>query len=335
MVVPKNGKGGRGAATGKSAASRPEKQPANPEKQPARQEKQPACQDVKSAGPARQGAAGELEQRLALCDRELTEARNRLESEREARVQAELEQQRLNQELARQKESLDGISRELESFSYSISHDLRAPLRHLIGFSGALLEDYGQGLEPTAKSYLDCIARAGRKMENLVDALLTLSRIGRQDMTLLKLDLGQIARSYSSCIRESDPARKVTFRIGEDLSARGDAVLMRTALEHLMENAWKFTGKKESATIEVGCSEEQGGRVYYVRDNGAGFDMRFADRLFSPFQRMHREEEFPGLGIGLALVQRIINRHGGRIWVEAEPDKGATFYFTLGTDEEG
>ncbi|QWV95408.1 sensor histidine kinase [Geomonas oryzisoli] len=271
----------------------------------------------KGTGPAPKEAVSSLAPSAGACERRLAEAQQEL--------------RRLHEELARQKASADNLGRELETFSYSVSHDLRAPLRHLIGFSNALLEDYGAALEPTAHSYLDCIVRAGRKMEGLVDALLALSRIGRQDMTLLNLDLSQMANSYTACIREREPGRKVTFRIAEHLHAHGDAVLLRTAVEHLLENAWKFTGKKDSATIELGSKEERGERVYFVRDDGAGFDMRFADRLFGPFQRMHREEEFPGLGIGLAIVQRIINRHGGRIWAEAEVNAGATFYFTLGS----
>ncbi|MBJ6800846.1 sensor histidine kinase [Geomonas sp. Red259] len=258
------------------------------------------------AGPAR--SAGDCETRLA---------------------QAQQELRRANEDLARQKANAENLGRELETFSYAVSHDLRAPLRHLIGFSTALLEDYGEGLEPTAHSYLDCIVRAGRKMEGLVDALLALSRIGRQDMTPLNIDLSQMANSYVACVREGDPGRKVTFKVPQRLPAHADAVLMRTALEHLLENAWKFTAKKESATIEIGSRMDGDEVVYFVRDDGAGFDMRFADRLFGPFQRMHREEEFPGLGIGLAIVQRIINRHGGRIWAEAEVNGGATFYFTL------
>ncbi|QXE91998.1 sensor histidine kinase [Geomonas subterranea] len=264
-----------------------------------------------------QEGGGQPEELGGDCERRLADAQRELG--------------RLNEELARQKASADNLGRELETFSYSVSHDLRAPLRHLIGFSNALLEDYGEGLEPTAHSYLDCIVRAGRKMEALVDALLALSRIGRQDMTLLNLDLSQMANSYAACIREADPGRKVTFSIPERLPAHGDAVLLRTALEHLLENAWKFTARKESATIELGSRKDGDEVVYFVRDNGAGFDMRFADRLFGPFQRMHREEEFPGMGIGLAIVQRIINRHCGRIWAEAEVNEGATFYFTLGS----
>ena len=317
MGVPKSGKGEHGAATGMSRISLDERHgelsgPKNAKKQSPRENEEP-------------------ERLLADCNSQLARARDELESERAARSEAEQEQRRLNEELATQKEALDNLGRELECFSYSISHDLRAPLRHLIGFSSALLEDYGECLESTAKSYLDCVVRAGRKMENLVDALLGLSRIGRQEMTLLNLDLSLMARSFEACLRAGDPARQVTFQVPEHLPAHGDAVLLRTALEHLIENAWKFSGKKESAVIEIGSKEEGGERVYYVRDNGAGFDMHFAERLFSPFQRMHREEEFPGLGIGLATAQRIISRHGGRIWAEAEPECGATFYFTLGT----
>ncbi|MBU5613979.1 sensor histidine kinase [Geomonas azotofigens] len=266
--------------------------------------------DGSEGGAPVRGPAGDCESRLA---------------------EAQSELRRLGDELNRQKAAADNLGRELETFSYAVSHDLRAPLRHLIGFSNALLEDYGEVLEPTAHSYLDCIVRAGRKMEGLVDALLALSRIGRQDMTPLNLDLSQMANSYAACVREGDPGRKVTFKIPQRLPARGDAVLLRTALEHLLENAWKFTAKKESATIEIGSEKEGDEVVYFVRDDGAGFDMRFADRLFGPFQRMHRDEEFPGLGIGLAIVQRIINRHGGRIWAEAEVNAGATFYFTLGS----
>lgn len=317
MGVPKSGKGEHGAATGKSHISLDERHAELPGRERAKQRSQ--------------GVNDAPERLLADCNSQLARARDELKAERAARSKAEKEQLRLNEELARQKASLDNVSRELESLSYSISHDLRAPLRHLIGFSSALVEDYGEGLESTAKSYLDCVVRAGRKMENLVDALLGLSRIGRQDMTLLNLDLSQMAKGFEACLREGDPARKVTFKIPEHLPAHGDAVLLRTAFEHLIDNAWKFSGKKESAVIEIGSKEEGGERVYYVRDNGAGFDMRFAERLFSPFQRMHREEEFPGVGIGLATAQRIINRHGGRIWAEAEPECGATFYFTLGT----
>jgi len=232
-------------------------------------------------------------------------------------------------ELTRQKMAVKNVSDELESFSYSVSHDLRAPLRHLIGFSSALVEDFGESLDPAAQSYLDCIARAGRKMENLIEALLGLSRITRREMTIIRTDLGQLARQCEASLRETAPERQVTFLIPDGICVQADPHLMRVVLEHLLGNAWKFTGKKERATIELGHKREGESEVYFVRDDGAGFDPRYAERLFSPFQRMHREEEFPGLGIGLATVQRIIHRHGGRIWAEARVDGGATFFFTL------
>lgn len=232
-------------------------------------------------------------------------------------------------ELARHKMAVKNVSDELESFSYSISHDLRAPLRHLIGFSSALAEDFEESLEPTAKSYLDCIIRAGHKMESLIEALLGLSRITRQEMTPARTDLGQLARQCEASLRETAPERQVTFLIPDGICVQADSHLIKVVLEHLLGNAWKFTGKKAKATIELGHKREGESEVYFVRDDGAGFDPRYAERLFSPFQRMHREEEFPGLGIGLATVQRIIHRHGGRIWAEARVDGGATFFFTL------
>ncbi len=232
-------------------------------------------------------------------------------------------------ELAREKMAVRNLGEELESFSYSISHDLRAPLRHLIGFSSALAEDFGEGLEPTAHSYLDCIVRAGRKMESLMEALLGLSRIARQEMSLAPTDLAQLARQCEATLREGAPGRQVVLVAPDRICVQADPHMMKVALEHLLGNAWKFTGKKESATVELGCKREGGSEVYFVRDDGAGFDPSFAGRLFAPFQRMHREDEFPGLGMGLATVQRIIHRHGGRIWAEARVNGGATFYFTL------
>lgn len=269
-------------------------------------------------------SAEELELRLGQVEA-------RLKQEQAGRAEAERELGRLHDETVRLKASLENVSRELESLSYSISHDLRAPVRHMIGFSNALEEDFGDKLESTAHSYLECIIRAGRKLENLVEALLGLSRIGRQEMTLLNLDLSQMATSFAATLKEADPARKAEFRIQEHLHAHGDAVLMRAALEQLLGNAWKFTARREPAVIEVGSREEGGERVFFVRDNGVGFDMRFADRLFSPFQRMHREEDFPGIGVGLATVQRIVHRHGGKVWADAQPDAGASFYFTVAT----
>ncbi|GAW66393.1 histidine kinase [Geoanaerobacter pelophilus] len=271
----------------------------------------------------------DLETRLSLCLARVAEADLLLKEEQQGRSKAEHEVDLLTRELNRQRCMAETVHQELESFSYSISHDLRAPLRHLVGFSSALVEDYGEQLEPTAQSYLDCIVRAARKMEGLLEALLSLSRVARQDLTLVDMDLAALARQYADSLRQGDPERQVEFRIAEKMPVKADPQLMRTAIEHLLGNAWKFTAKKERATIEFGEKREGEGTVYYVRDDGAGFDLRFAERLFGPFQRMHREEEFPGLGIGLATVQRIVHRHGGKIWADAEIGKGATFSFTL------
>jgi light-regulated signal transduction histidine kinase (bacteriophytochrome) len=271
----------------------------------------------------------DLERRLSLCLARLAEADQLLKQEQQGRSKAEHEVSLLAKELNRQKSMAETVHQELESFSYSISHDLRAPLRHLVGFSNALVEDYGERLEPTAQSYLDCIVRAARKMEGLLEALLSLSRVTRQDLTLLEVDLAVLARQCADSLRQADPARQVEFRIAEKMPVKADPQLMRTAIEHLIGNAWKFTAKKERATIEFGEKREGENTVYYVRDDGAGFDLRFAERLFGPFQRMHREEEFPGLGIGLATVQRIVHRHGGKIWADAEIGHGATFSFSL------
>lgn len=272
-------------------------------------------QELVSAREQRSALASDLESRLSLCQARLAETDALLKQEQQGRGKAERE--------------VALLAQELESFSYSISHDLRAPLRHLVGFSSALVEDYNGQLEPTAQSYLDCITRAAHKMEDLLEALLFLSRVTKQDLTLVEVDLALLARQYAGCLQQAAPARQVEFRIAEKLPVRADPQLMRTVIEQLLANAWKFTAKKERAVVEFGEKKEGDGTVYYIRDDGAGFDPRFAQRLFAPFQRMHREEEFPGLGIGLATVQRIVRRHGGNIWAEAEVGNGATFCFTL------
>ncbi|WP_026840186.1 sensor histidine kinase [Citrifermentans bremense] len=259
--------------------------------------------------------ASDPESRLALCQAKLAETEALLNQEQQGRSKAERE--------------VALLAQELESFSYSVSHDLRAPLRHLVGFSSALVEDYNEQLEPTAQSYLDCITRSARKMEDLLEALLFLSRVTKQDLTLVEVDLAALARQYAGSLQQAAPARQVEFRIAEKLPVKADPQLMRTVIEQLLGNAWKFTAQKEKATVEFGEKKEGGSTVYYIRDDGAGFDLRFAQRLFAPFQRMHREEEFPGLGIGLATAQRIVHRHGGRIWAEAEVGNGATICFTL------
>lgn len=271
-----------------------------------------------------------LENRLAECEAKASDAEAKLAKETAKRKKAQREAALLKDESERRKNSIEIVNAELDAFSYSISHDLRAPLRHLDGFSTALSEDFGDKLDPAAKGYLDCIGRAARKLELLIESLLSLSRVTRQELSVSTVDLSRIAQQCAASLSEGAPERRVTFVIAEKLTAQADPQMMKVALEQLLGNAWKFTADKEAAVIEFGKTREGGTDLFFVRDNGAGFDMRFADRLFGPFQRMHREGEFEGVGIGLATVQRIIHKHGGRIRAEAEVDRGATFFFSLG-----
>jgi light-regulated signal transduction histidine kinase (bacteriophytochrome) len=224
---------------------------------------------------------------------------------------------------------LKAVNQELESFSYSVSHDLRAPLHSIDGFSRALLQDYPDKLDEQGKHYLQRLGSNVQKMGELIDDLLILSRITRSDMKLEIVNLSTLAQSIATEVQKTHPERQVEFVITPGLSAKGDEHLLRLLLENLIDNAWKYTGKHQLARIEFGSTQADGKQVFLVRDDGAGFDMTYADKLFAPFQRLHSNSEFPGIGIGLATAQRIINRHGGRIWAEGEIEKGATFYFTL------
>lgn len=237
--------------------------------------------------------------------------------------------------LRRAKEAADVANRELEAFSYSVSHDLRAPLRAIDGFSQALLDDYQNLLDDTGADYLRRVRGATQRMAQLIDDLLKLSRLTRGELNIGEVDLSGLARGVAAELQKSQPGRRVTFRIAAGLSARCDPSMLKVVLENLLGNAWKFTGKKEGATIEFGATEAGGTAAYFVRDNGAGFDMTYADKLFATFQRLHLEKEFPGTGIGLSLVQRIIRRHGGSVWAEGAVGQGATLYFTLGSAEQG
>jgi light-regulated signal transduction histidine kinase (bacteriophytochrome) len=224
---------------------------------------------------------------------------------------------------------LEQANKELEAFSYSVSHDLRAPLRSIDGFSQALLEDYTDKLDETGKDYLHRVRTASQHMAQLIDDLLKLSRLTRAEMRYERVDLSALAQMVAAELKKMTPERAVNFIIAEGVAVNGDASLLRVALENLLNNAWKFTRKHPHATIEFGVSQQAGQPVYFVRDDGAGFDMAYVDKLFVPFQRLHESTEFEGTGIGLATVQRIIHRHGGSVWVEGEVGKGATFYFTL------
>ena len=250
------------------------------------------------------------------------------------RKQAEEEIQKLNQELeARVIErttELESMNKELEAFAYSVSHDLRSPLRSIEGFSLALLEDYADRLDDTGKSYLDRVRNATVRMGHLIDDLLKLSRVTRSEMNRERVDLSVIAKDVAGRLAESHPERSAEFVIADGLTAYGDARLLTVALENLFSNAWKFSEKAARSVIQFGVARRENAEAFYVKDNGVGFDMAYAGKLFSPFQRLHKIEEFPGTGIGLATVKRIINRHGGRVWIESEVDKGTTVYFTLG-----
>jgi len=233
-------------------------------------------------------------------------------------------------ERKRAEERIHQLNKELEAFSYSVSHDLRAPLRAIVGFSQALLEDHVDQLDVVGQRLLERVCDGGRRMGRLIDDLLELSRLSRAEMRRVPVDLSGLAREVERGLRDAEPDRRVEVTVAPGLSAQGDPQLLRVALQNLLGNAWKYTGKKERARIELGALGANGAPpTFFVKDDGAGFDARYADKLFAPFQRLHAAHEFAGTGIGLATVQRIVQRHGGRIWAEGMVDEGATFYFTL------
>ncbi len=248
-------------------------------------------------------------------------------------VRSRVRAEEASQNLEDANHKLEATNRELEAFSYSVSHDLRAPLRSIDGFSQILLEDYAEELDEDGKDYLGRVRGASQRMGRLIDDLLGLSRVTRGTMNRERVDLSTLAEEVAQGLREARPERAVEFSAREGLEVWGDPRLLRVALENLIGNAWKFTAKASGARVEFGVDEELSRRgrvpVYYVRDNGAGFEMAYADKLFGAFQRLHGSDEFEGTGIGLATVQRIVHRHGGRIWAEGEVGRGATFYFTL------
>ena len=249
----------------------------------------------------------------------------RLKNERELnRHRAHLEE--LVQERTAE---LEEANKELEAFSYSVSHDLRAPLRSITGFSQLLLDGYAEELDEKGTHFLERIIDGGRRMGQLIDDMLNLSRVSRSELRRRQVNLSAVARRIAEEFRTAEPGRKVEFVIADGLTTEGDGQLLQQVLENLLGNAWKFAEKREKARIEFGHMERGDEGIYFVRDNGAGFDMAYANRLFNPFQRLHRTSDYSGTGIGLATVKRIVVRHGGRVWIEGEVDKGATVYFTL------
>ena len=228
---------------------------------------------------------------------------------------------------------LEAANRELEAFAYSVSHDLRAPLRAIDGFSQALLEDYGDTFDKTARGYLQRVRTGTRNMNVLIDDLLRLSRISQAPLQPADVDLSAMAHEIAARLRQHAPGRSVRVEIAPGLRVQGDPGLLRILLDNLLDNAWKYTGRTDAAHIVFDTADEAGETVFRVRDNGVGFDMRLAGKLFGAFQRMHRQDEFEGHGIGLATVRRIVHRHGGQVWAHAEPGRGATFHFTLGGTE--
>ena len=245
-----------------------------------------------------------------------------------SKLNAELEKRVLERTF-----QLEALNKELETFSYSVSHDLRVPLRRIMAFTEALKEDSNSTQSIEGKALIEKIRTYTQRMNNLISALLELSHFSRQPIERKMVDLSAIAHLIANELAQSQPDRRVRFIIADGITVHGDALLLRSVLENLLGNAWKYTSRHSSANIEFGASPQpDGSEAYFVRDDGAGFDMAYAGKLFAAFQRLHSEKEFPGIGIGLATVQRIISRHNGRVWAESVMGKGAVFYFTLGKE---
>jgi signal transduction histidine kinase len=248
-----------------------------------------------------------------------TEHRSQIECVRAERLEVE-------ERLVERSKALERINQDLEGFTFSVSHDLRAPLRAIMGFSKALVEDYGRAVDSEMKQTLDRINAAAVRMATIIEDLLTFSRLGRKEFVRRKIDLSDMAHSVAADFKRRHPARDITFEIEDHLKIDGDPTLVRMAIENLLDNAAKFTSKVPRGIVSF---RRAGPRTFVVQDNGAGFDPQFADKLFRPFERLHSASEFPGTGIGLANVQRIVERHGGKVWAEGKPNEGASFYFCL------
>lgn len=237
----------------------------------------------------------------------------------------------LQDALAQSAQELQSAEAELDAFCYSVSHDLRAPLMTMHGFADLLLRDHVASLDAAGQKHVQRIRDGVKRMSALLEGLLGLSRLARAELKRVPCDLSMLARAAMDSLRAADPARHMVVDIAPDLHVNGDLPMLTTLMGHLLGNAWKYSGKNAAARIEVGMRGDRGEVIYFVRDNGAGFDPRYAEQLFQPFKRLHSEQEFPGAGIGLGLATaaRIVQRHGGRIWAESQPQAGATFYFTL------
>jgi signal transduction histidine kinase len=260
----------------------------------------------------------------------VTVSKDELLKEVAERRKAEADVLKLSEDMAVRNLELEEANKELEAFIYSVSHDLRAPLRSVSEFARAVAEDYADKLDAQGIDYLSRVSKGSAKMSRLIESLLYLSRISRQELVRTNVDMSKVAASIIAELREAHQGRTVEVEIKQGLSTIADPRLMEVALSNILENAWKFTSKVEHARIEFSTKEKEGKIVYYVRDNGAGFDSKYADKMFWPFQRLHTSQEFEGTGIGLTIVERIIRRHGGKVWAEGEEGKGATVYFTLG-----
>jgi light-regulated signal transduction histidine kinase (bacteriophytochrome) len=224
---------------------------------------------------------------------------------------------------------LETANKELEAFSYSVSHDLRSPLRAMNGFAGIVLEDFGPQLPEEGRRYLERIRNGGQRMGDLIDDLLAFSRLSRQPVNRQRMNSARIVQEVLDDLKPQQDGRQIEWRIGELPPCLADSALLKQVWVNLLSNAIKYSRDRKPAVVEAGCTRENGDDVYFVRDNGVGFDMQYANKLFGVFQRLHRADEFEGTGVGLAIVQRIVHRHGGRVWAEGRINEGATFYFTI------
>ncbi|MBT0666094.1 GHKL domain-containing protein [Geobacter pelophilus] len=271
-----------------------------------------------------------LEIRVAERTAQLEATNRMLQVEIRNRAEAQEEIICLNEDLNRRALSLETINKELESFSYSVSHDLRAPVRHIKSFINILMEDHADKLDTEAELLLRRISDAGGKLEILINEILNLSKVSRAEINHLPVNLSALATDIAELLKETEPVRNVSFEIEDDVVVTGDPALMHMVMQNLMENAWKYSAKNDKSVIRIGTAVRDNEKTCFVKDNGIGFDMAYAEKMFGVFQRLHDASEFEGTGIGLATVQRIIHRHGGRVWAEAAEGKGATFFFTVG-----